>query len=73
MDEPAVVTYERLMRQVHALIDQGKGDSEEAEDLAELLDHPWYAMTDEEQQRMRNLSAQINRERDEREQARPHR
>ncbi len=53
-------TYARLLRESHALIAQGKGDSSEAEALAERMDQPWYAMTADEQDRMRGLSADLN-------------
>ncbi len=47
----AVLTYARLVRELHDLIARGLGDSPEAEALAEHMDAPWYAMTDQEQRR----------------------
>jgi tetratricopeptide (TPR) repeat protein len=55
-----MLDYARLLRESHTLIVQGRGDSPEAEALAERMDQPWYAMTPEEQQRMRGLSADLN-------------
>ena len=55
----AVLTYARLLRKNHDLIAQGKGDSPEAEALADRMDAPWYAMTADEQRRMRGLSADL--------------
>src|SRR5262245_23804635 len=57
--QPPVLAYARLLRQVHALIAQGKGDTDEADALADLMDAPWYAMTPAEQARMRGLSADL--------------
>jgi hypothetical protein len=55
-----VLTYARLLRESHALISQGKGDTPEAEALADQMDEPWYALTAQEQQRMRGLSADLH-------------
>lgn len=57
--EPPVAAYARLLRAVHALIAEGKGDSEEAEALADEMDAPWYAMTKQEQERMGGLSCDL--------------
>src|SRR5215472_13435269 len=57
--QPPVLAYARLLRQVHELIAQGKGDTDEAEALADLMDAPRYAMTPAEQARMRGLSADL--------------
>src|SRR5947209_3983723 len=56
---PPVLVCARITRQLHDLIAQGKGDSEEAEALADLGDKPWYAMADREQERMRGLSIDL--------------
>jgi tetratricopeptide (TPR) repeat protein len=55
-----MLDYARLLRESHDLLAQGRGDSAEAEALAERMDQPWYAMTADEQQRMRGLSADLN-------------
>src|SRR5438034_1313428 len=57
--EPPVLAYARLLRVSQELIDQGKGDSEEAVALSEEMDVPWQAMTDQEQDRMRGLSVDL--------------
>jgi tetratricopeptide (TPR) repeat protein len=54
-----VLTYARLVRDLHDLIAHGLGDSPEAEALADQMDEPWYAMTEQEQRRMRGLSADL--------------
>jgi tetratricopeptide (TPR) repeat protein len=56
---PPTLTYARLLRQVHALIAEGKGDTPEAEALADQMDAPWHAMTEQEQARMRGLSIDL--------------
>jgi hypothetical protein len=56
---PPVLAYARLLRRSHNLIAAGKGDSEEAEMLADDMDAPWYAMNECEQDRMRGLSADL--------------
>jgi hypothetical protein len=58
LDSP-VLTYARLLREVHALIAQGLGDSPKAEALADEMDAPWFAMTKEEQLRMGGLSVDL--------------
>jgi tetratricopeptide (TPR) repeat protein len=55
-----VLAYARLLREIHYLIAQGKGDSEEAETLADQMDSPWHAMTTQEQTRMRGLAADLH-------------
>jgi tetratricopeptide (TPR) repeat protein len=57
--ELPVLAYARLLRQVHSLIREGRGDTPEAELLADQMDVPWLAMTDEEQARMRGLSIDL--------------
>lgn len=54
-----VLSYARLLRQSHELIAQDKGDSPEAEALADLMDSPWAALTAQEQRRMRGLSTDL--------------
>jgi tetratricopeptide (TPR) repeat protein len=56
---PPVLAYARVLRAVHDLIVQGKGDSEEAESLADQMDAPWFDMTEQEQARMRGLSRDL--------------
>jgi hypothetical protein len=58
LDSP-VNTYARLLREVHTLISQGRGDGPEAEALADEMDGPWFAMTDEEQDRVGGLSIDL--------------
>src|SRR6266404_4562620 len=55
-----VIAYARLLVEMHRLIAQGKGDSAEAEALADRMDASWYAMTAREQSRMRGLSSDLH-------------
>jgi hypothetical protein len=51
--------YVRLLRELHRLIAEGKGDSDEAEQLRDLMDDPWDRMSPEEIRRVRGLSADL--------------
>jgi hypothetical protein len=62
--QPPVIAYARLLLDMHRLIVEGKGDSEEAEALSDRMDAPWYAMTGQEQARMRGLATDLNALRD---------
>jgi tetratricopeptide (TPR) repeat protein len=57
---PPALIYARLLWQSHELLAQNKGDTPEAEALAEQMDQPWYALTAQEQRRMRGLSADLH-------------
>jgi tetratricopeptide (TPR) repeat protein len=54
------LAFARLLLENHDLIARGKGDTPEAEALADRMDGPWYAMTEQEQKRMRGLSADLH-------------
>src|SRR5450631_2468452 len=54
-----VLESSRLLRELHALFVQGKDESEEADAIREQMEEPWYAMTPQEQERMRGLSADL--------------
>jgi hypothetical protein len=56
---PPVIAYARLLCELQRLADEGKADSQEAETVTELMDAPWYAITEQEQTRMRGLSADL--------------
>ena len=51
--------YMRLLRDLHVLIAKGRGDSDEADRLRDLMDDPWYQMRPEEIRRVRGLSADL--------------
>ena len=53
-------TYAQLLRAMHQLIREGKGDSEQAETLADQMDVPWRAMTAQEQSRLRGLASDLH-------------
>jgi len=54
------LAYARLLLQNHQLIAQNKGDSPEAEALAERMDRPWLALSAQEQHHMRGLCADLH-------------
>jgi hypothetical protein len=49
---------ETLMRELHALVHEGKED--EADKVRDQMDCPWYDLTEEEQERLRWLSHDLN-------------
>jgi tetratricopeptide (TPR) repeat protein len=51
--------YVKLLKELHSLIAQDRGDSEEADRLRDLMDDPWDRMSPEEIQRVRGLSADL--------------
>src|SRR5690242_8348021 len=53
------LAYAQMLRESQALIDSGRGDSPEAEALADRMDVPWAAMTSKEQDRMEGLSIDL--------------
>jgi tetratricopeptide (TPR) repeat protein len=57
---PPLLVYARLLRELDDLTNRGLGDSPEAEALVDRMDTPWYAMTADEQARMRGLAADLN-------------
>lgn len=60
MNLPPALLYAHLLRQVHELLAQNTGDSPEAEALAEQMDSPWHALSDQEQRHLRGLSADLH-------------
>lgn len=60
--DEAALEYERLLRLIHALPEE-KLDGPEREALCDEMDWPWYRMSKADQGRMRQLSADLNRER----------
>ncbi|MGD0094709.1 MAG: hypothetical protein ABSE73_32770 [Planctomycetota bacterium] len=59
MDNPDFVVEERLIRELHLLNALGKGESEEAEAIADASEKPWYDLSKEEQNRIHGLSADL--------------
>jgi tetratricopeptide (TPR) repeat protein len=51
--------YVRLLRDLHFLMAEGKGDSDEAERVRDLMDDPWYQMNPQEIRRVEGLSADL--------------
>lgn len=55
----AFVESMRLLLELHRLFVEHRDESPEADALREAMDAPWYAMTEDEQQRIRQLSAEL--------------
>ncbi len=56
---PSYVTYVELLHRLHALIQAGKGDDAEADEVRDQMDAPWYGMDSEEISRVRGISADL--------------
>ncbi len=53
---PNYLAVERGVRELHALIAEGKEDSPEADAIRDATDGPWESLSEAERQRIRNLS-----------------
>jgi tetratricopeptide (TPR) repeat protein len=51
--------YARLLRELHSLIAQGTGDTDEAEQIRDLMDDPWNQLSEQDVRRVRGLSADL--------------
>jgi hypothetical protein len=58
-NEKPVLKYARCLRELHALDQLGRHDSEEADAIRDEMDEPWYAMTAQERERMGGLSEDL--------------
>jgi len=56
---PAVQEYTRLLLQLDDLMLQGRGNSDEADELRECMETQWYEMTDQERERVGGLSEDL--------------
>jgi hypothetical protein len=56
----AYVEYSWRLRQLHALIRVGKGDSDEAEAIRDEMDEPYSRLTEDEIDRLKLLSADLH-------------
>jgi hypothetical protein len=56
---PYYVEYERLLRELHRLIAEGRGDTEEADLIRDDMDVPERKLSREEQDRLDGLSADL--------------
>lgn len=54
--------YEVLLRRLHVLIQEGNGESAEADDIRDRMDVPWYKMSGEDKRDMDRLSAELYKE-----------
>ncbi len=57
--EAPVLTYARLLVQLHVLIAEGKGDSAEADAVRDEMDAPGYALNEVEHARVNGLSEDL--------------
>lgn len=57
--EPPARAYSTLLQELHTLMIEGKGESAEADSIRDAMDAPWYALTAEEQDRLRGLSEDL--------------
>jgi hypothetical protein len=57
-DQPARL-YARLLHRLHLLMAEGKGDTAEVDALREVMDTPWSALTEQEQNRLDGLSEDL--------------
>jgi tetratricopeptide (TPR) repeat protein len=58
-DSPYFNEYETCLRQLHRLIAEGKGNTEEADEVRDAMDTPWLHLTDAEVARLDGLSADL--------------
>jgi hypothetical protein len=56
-ENPAFIEYTELLKQLHALIEKGLGESLEADALRDRMDGPWSRLTKEEIVEIDRLSA----------------
>jgi hypothetical protein len=56
---PNYLEYEDLLKELHRLIAEGKGDSDEADNVREIMEWPERKLTREELDRLEGLSADL--------------
>jgi DNA-binding CsgD family transcriptional regulator len=56
-ESPHFLEYLALLRQLHGLISEGKGESEDADRLRDRMDEPWLHLTAEDIARIDKLGA----------------
>lgn len=59
VDNPHYVEYIRLLLELHALMAQGNGETEAADELREKMVRPWTQLDPREMSRLRGLSADL--------------
>lgn len=57
--QPSALEHARLLRDLDALMNQGKSDSDEADSIRDQMDRSWYAMSEHERKRMEGLSEDL--------------
>src|SRR5579871_6740661 len=58
-ENPNYVRSESLLKDLHRLIAEGKGDSDEADTLRDAMDIPWRTLSREEIDRLNGLSSDL--------------
>lgn len=53
-------TYKEALDKLHQLELAGKDQTDEAEEIRNALDEPWFTMTDDERDEMEEYSAKLN-------------
>jgi tetratricopeptide (TPR) repeat protein len=56
---PSYLQYIRSLRELHALTMAGRDESPEADAIRDGMDHPWYDLSETEQERINGLSADL--------------
>jgi hypothetical protein len=59
---PSYYAYVGLLRRLHGLIAEGRGDSETADAVRDEMDDPWARLTPQELDAANRLSAQLERD-----------
>jgi hypothetical protein len=59
MTENHFDTYVKHLKALHVLLAQGKDDSPEADEIRDQMDEPWRHLTENEKQKLRNLSESL--------------
>ncbi len=59
MNNPDYVRSILLLRRLHGMIAEGKGDTDEADAVRDEMDAPWYALSEEEVARLNRLAADL--------------
>jgi tetratricopeptide (TPR) repeat protein len=59
MNNPEYVKSVLLLKQLHRMIVEGRGDTDEADAVRDEMDAPWYALSEEEVARVDRLGADL--------------
>ena len=59
MENPDYIEAARLLLQLHQVMSEGKGNDEEADEIRDAMEAPWYRLTKAEVARLNVLSADL--------------